>query len=40
MFFPKSEVVSMQIDVYSETFEFVVREEDSDENKPERGNKN
>lgn len=40
MFFPKSEVVSMKIDVYAETFEFVVREEDSDENKPGRGNKN
>lgn len=40
MFFPKSEVVSMQIDVYSEIFEFVVREEDSNEDKPERGNKN
>lgn len=30
MFFPKAEVVSMQIDVYSETFEFVVREEEPD----------
>lgn len=27
LFFPKSEVVSIKVDVYAETFEFVVREQ-------------
>lgn len=34
LFFPKSEVVSLKVDIHAETFEFVVREEEPDR-KPE-----